>query len=156
MDVVTRWNRSLDMIERYLEQQQAVAAALLSVEVRRNAREIDTLDAAEEAAPDSPKHVAGQLESEIDLPQREHAAVGVSRLHPKIRLLKIYLGFLLFRWTAEDSQWMRSRQTLTRTAKRPLSHSLLLLSSGGEATHIVTHCCQPWPSHISLSQQPQS
>nr|XP_055035499.1 E3 SUMO-protein ligase ZBED1-like [Misgurnus anguillicaudatus] len=47
MDVVTRWNSSLDMIERYLEQQQAVAAALLSVEVRRNAREIDTLEAAD-------------------------------------------------------------------------------------------------------------
>ncbi|KAL0186622.1 hypothetical protein M9458_018292, partial [Cirrhinus mrigala] len=47
MDVVTRWNSSLDMIERYLEQQQAIAAALLSSEVRRNAREIDNLDAAD-------------------------------------------------------------------------------------------------------------
>lgn len=35
------------MIEGYLEQQQAVAAALLSDEVRRNARETDTLDAAD-------------------------------------------------------------------------------------------------------------
>ncbi|KAI9543833.1 hypothetical protein NQZ68_008881, partial [Dissostichus eleginoides] len=35
---------SLDMIERYLEQQLAVAAALLSADVCRNAREIDTLD----------------------------------------------------------------------------------------------------------------
>ncbi|KAK1877141.1 Zinc finger BED domain containing protein 1 [Dissostichus eleginoides] len=39
MDVVTRWNSSLDMLERYLEQQQAIAATLLSAEVRRNARE---------------------------------------------------------------------------------------------------------------------
>ncbi len=46
-DVVTRWNSSLDMLERYLEQQQAVAAALLSTEVRWNAREIDTLDTAD-------------------------------------------------------------------------------------------------------------
>ncbi|KAJ4937708.1 hypothetical protein JOQ06_002340, partial [Pogonophryne albipinna] len=44
MDVVTRWNSSLDMLERYLEQQQAIAATLLSAEVRRNAREIDTLE----------------------------------------------------------------------------------------------------------------
>lgn len=44
MDVATRWNSSLDMIERHLEQQPAVAAALLSADVRRNAREIDTLD----------------------------------------------------------------------------------------------------------------
>ncbi|KAJ4943140.1 hypothetical protein JOQ06_005645 [Pogonophryne albipinna] len=44
MDVVTRWNSSLDMLEHYLEQQQAIAATLLSAEVRRNAREIDTLE----------------------------------------------------------------------------------------------------------------
>lgn len=44
IDVATRWNSSLDMIERYLEQQPAVAAALLSADVRRNAREMDTLD----------------------------------------------------------------------------------------------------------------
>ncbi|KAI4827348.1 hypothetical protein KUCAC02_030750 [Chaenocephalus aceratus] len=43
MDVVTRWNSSLDMLECYLEQPQAIAAMLLSAEVRRNAREIATL-----------------------------------------------------------------------------------------------------------------
>ncbi|KAI4823633.1 hypothetical protein KUCAC02_012211, partial [Chaenocephalus aceratus] len=47
MDVATRWNSSLDMLERYLEQQQAIAATLLSAEVRRNAREIDTLEPAD-------------------------------------------------------------------------------------------------------------
>ncbi|XP_050950428.1 E3 SUMO-protein ligase ZBED1 [Labeo rohita] len=47
MDVITRWNSSLDMIERYLEQEQAIAAALLSSEVRHNAREIDNLEAAD-------------------------------------------------------------------------------------------------------------
>ncbi|XP_039602239.1 E3 SUMO-protein ligase ZBED1-like [Polypterus senegalus] len=47
MDVVTRWNSSLDMIKRYLEQQQAIAAVLLISEVRSNAREINTLDAAD-------------------------------------------------------------------------------------------------------------
>lgn len=44
IDVVTRWNSSLDMVEHYLEQQQAVAAALLSDELRHKSREIDTLD----------------------------------------------------------------------------------------------------------------
>ncbi|XP_073332449.1 E3 SUMO-protein ligase ZBED1-like [Pagrus major] len=44
VDVTTRWNSSLDMLQRYLDLQPAVAAALLSPEVRRNAREIDTLD----------------------------------------------------------------------------------------------------------------
>ncbi|XP_016355543.1 zinc finger BED domain-containing protein 1 [Sinocyclocheilus anshuiensis] len=44
IDVTTRWNSSLDMIERYLEQQAAVTATLLSNDVRRNVRDIDTLD----------------------------------------------------------------------------------------------------------------
>ena len=44
VDVSTRWNSSLDMLERYIDLQPAVAAALLSPEVRRNAREIDTLE----------------------------------------------------------------------------------------------------------------
>ncbi len=44
MDVVTRWNSSMDMLERYLEQQAAITTALLSTEVRKNARQLDTLD----------------------------------------------------------------------------------------------------------------
>lgn len=47
MDVVTRWNSLLDMLERYLEQQQAIVATLLSAEVRRHARQIDTLEPAD-------------------------------------------------------------------------------------------------------------
>ncbi|XP_078016760.1 E3 SUMO-protein ligase ZBED1 [Epinephelus lanceolatus] len=42
-DVQTRWNSTYEMLVRYLEQQAAVAAALSSPEIRRNAREIDTL-----------------------------------------------------------------------------------------------------------------
>lgn len=44
MDVTTRWNSTLDMLARYLEQQAAIAAALTSSEIRQNARNIDTLD----------------------------------------------------------------------------------------------------------------
>ncbi|KAE8297961.1 hypothetical protein D5F01_LYC02442 [Larimichthys crocea] len=44
VDVTIRWNSSLDILERYLDLQPAVAAALLSPEVRHNAREIVTLD----------------------------------------------------------------------------------------------------------------
>ncbi|XP_051999904.1 zinc finger BED domain-containing protein 4-like [Xyrauchen texanus] len=44
IDVTTRWNSNLDMIKRYLEQQVAVTATLLSNNVRRNVHDIDTLD----------------------------------------------------------------------------------------------------------------
>lgn len=44
--MVALWKSSLDVLERYLE---AVAAALLTTVVRRNAREIDTLDSADTA-----------------------------------------------------------------------------------------------------------
>lgn len=47
MDVITRWNSSLEMLERYLEQQAAVTATLVSTEIRRNARDIDTLDSSD-------------------------------------------------------------------------------------------------------------
>lgn len=42
-DVVTRWNSSLDMLIRFLEQQPAISAALLSPEVRRNEQDLCTL-----------------------------------------------------------------------------------------------------------------
>ncbi len=44
MDVTMRWNSTLDMLTRYLEQQAAIASALTSSEIRQNARNIDTLD----------------------------------------------------------------------------------------------------------------
>lgn len=44
MDVTTRWNSTLDMLVRYLEQQAAIAEALTGPEVRQHSRTIDTLD----------------------------------------------------------------------------------------------------------------
>ncbi len=43
IEVVTRWNSALDMLERFLEQQPAISAALLTPEVRRNEKEMCTL-----------------------------------------------------------------------------------------------------------------
>uniref|UniRef100_A0A3Q1BI66 BED-type domain-containing protein n=1 Tax=Amphiprion ocellaris TaxID=80972 RepID=A0A3Q1BI66_AMPOC len=47
IDVVTRWNSSLEMLDRFLEQQPAVSAALLSPEVRRNEKDLCTLTEAD-------------------------------------------------------------------------------------------------------------
>uniref|UniRef100_A0A672JQE7 BED-type domain-containing protein n=1 Tax=Salarias fasciatus TaxID=181472 RepID=A0A672JQE7_SALFA len=46
-DVITRWNSSYDMTERFLEQQPAIVAALLSNEVRKNEKEVFTLTEAD-------------------------------------------------------------------------------------------------------------
>ena len=43
MDVTTRWNSSLDMLGRFLEQQPAISAALLSPDVRRRENDLCTL-----------------------------------------------------------------------------------------------------------------
>ncbi|XP_054592246.2 E3 SUMO-protein ligase ZBED1-like [Nothobranchius furzeri] len=43
IDVVTRWNSALEMLERFLEQQPAISAALLSPEVRRNEKDLCSL-----------------------------------------------------------------------------------------------------------------
>nr|XP_010776357.1 PREDICTED: zinc finger BED domain-containing protein 1-like [Notothenia coriiceps] len=42
-DVVTRWNSAHDMLERFLEQQPAICAALLSSEVRKTEKDLCTL-----------------------------------------------------------------------------------------------------------------
>ncbi|XP_078128000.1 E3 SUMO-protein ligase ZBED1-like [Sander vitreus] len=42
-DVVTRWNSVHDMLERFLEQQAAICAALLSSEVRKTEKDLCTL-----------------------------------------------------------------------------------------------------------------
>ncbi len=45
--VVTRWNSAHDMLQRFLEQQPAVTAALFSREVRKNENDISTLSEAD-------------------------------------------------------------------------------------------------------------
>ncbi|KAI4791864.1 hypothetical protein KUCAC02_033757 [Chaenocephalus aceratus] len=42
-DVVTRWNSAHDMLDRFLEQQPAICAALLSSEVRKTEKDLCTL-----------------------------------------------------------------------------------------------------------------
>ena len=46
-DVPTRWNSALEMLERFLEQQPAVSAALLSPEVRKQDKDLCTLTEAD-------------------------------------------------------------------------------------------------------------
>lgn len=67
------------MVERYLEQQQAVAAALLSDELRHKSREIDTLDTSDIAnAEDLVK---------IFLPIKKATTVLCDELQPTISLI---------------------------------------------------------------------
>ncbi|XP_033754863.1 zinc finger BED domain-containing protein 1-like [Pecten maximus] len=43
IDVATRWNSSYDMMVRYLERQPAITATLMSGDVRKNIKDLDTL-----------------------------------------------------------------------------------------------------------------
>ncbi|XDV33918.1 hypothetical protein PO909_004160 [Leuciscus waleckii] len=47
IDVVTRWNSALDMLDRFLERQPAISAALLSPEVHRSEKDLCTLTEAD-------------------------------------------------------------------------------------------------------------
>lgn len=46
-NVVTRWNSALEMLERFLEQQPAISAELLSPEVHRSEKDLCTLSDAD-------------------------------------------------------------------------------------------------------------
>lgn len=46
-DVATRWNSAHDMLEWFIEQQPAICAALRSAEVRKNAKDLWTLNDAD-------------------------------------------------------------------------------------------------------------
>ena len=47
IDVSTRWNSAYDMVHRYLEQQPAIAATLLSNDIKKNVHQLDTLSNAD-------------------------------------------------------------------------------------------------------------
>ena len=62
-DVPTRWNSSYDMVQRFLEQQAAIEAVLLTKDVKKNAKNVHFLSENDTSAAESVIKVLGPIKT---------------------------------------------------------------------------------------------
>lgn len=87
-DVQTRWNSSYDMIERYLEQQPAIEAALLTKDIKKNAKDVHVLSDDDVASAEYAMTVFGPLKT-ITTVISDSKSPTLSMIHPlKEKLLR--------------------------------------------------------------------
>ena len=85
-DVKTRWNSSYDMASRYLEQQPAIYATLLSKDIKKNAKDIITLSDSDVKLAEELVNVLKPLKTVTTIMCDEHAPT-VSVIHPMREML---------------------------------------------------------------------
>jgi len=88
IDVATRWNSSYDTIVCFLEQQPAVDAVLLTKDIRKNARDINTLTEDDITAAESVLKVIEPMKTVTTIMCSEKIPT-VSMIHPLKEMILI-------------------------------------------------------------------
>ena len=80
-DVPTRWNSSYDMVQQFLEQQEAIEVVLLTKDVKKNAKDVDLLSEDDISAAESVIKILGPIKTitTILCDEKTHT---VSLIHP--------------------------------------------------------------------------
>ena len=94
-DVFTRWNSAYDMLSRYLEQQPAIMAVLMSREIRQNGKDIDTLSDSD----------VSKAEEAVELlkPMKTITTVLCTEKHPTVSMIMPVKSVIMTSMSVKDS-----------------------------------------------------
>lgn len=90
IDVPTRWNSSFHMIERYLEQQAAIFASLISKDVKKKVEDVVTLSDTDNQNLEEALKILGPIDTATNLLCADNSPT-VSLIHPMKEMLLLQM-----------------------------------------------------------------